>query len=121
MRTLRRNETVFEYFPPDGVTSDLNEFGEHTGELYPMHSDPVEYRGNISIPSGRSSHELYGTDTRYTHILVMSDPDVDIKEDGLIRWKGEMYEVTAARPSLNTFSAALQKKTANHAEPGGSG
>ncbi len=117
MHLLRRNETVFEYLPPDGVTSDLNEFGQHTGERYPVHRDPVQYRGNISTPSGVVSNEFFGTDTRYTHVLVMSDPDVDISELGMIRWKGDLYEIRAVRPSINTFSAALRKKTANRAEP----
>lgn len=118
MRTLRRNETVFEYLPPDGETSDLNEDGEHTGEFYSVHAGPVEYRGNISVPSGQTSLFFYGLDIRYTHILVMSDPDVDISELGLIRWKGDLYDIKAVRPSINTFSAALQRRTANHAETG---
>lgn len=121
MHSLRRNETVFEYLPPNGVTSDLNEHGEHTGEFYPVHSAPVEYRGNISVPSGQTSQFLYGTDIRYTHVLVMDDPAVNISELGLIRWKGNLYEIKAVRPSLNTFSAALRRKTANNAETGDGG
>lgn len=117
MHTLRRNETEFEYLPPDGETSDLNDDGEHTGEFYPIPADPVPMRGNISMPSGTTSQNFFGTDTRYTHVLVMDDPDADISELGMIHWKGSLYEIRAVRPSINTLSIALRKKTANLCEP----
>lgn len=116
MRTLRRNQTVFEYLAPDRLTSDLDEFGRHTGDMYPVHSEPVTYKGNISMPSGQTNNEFFGTDIRYTHVLVMKDPEVDIVEGGVIRWKGNLYDIKAVRPSINTFSAALRRKTANNAE-----
>lgn len=117
MHTLRRNETEFEYLPPDGLTSDLNDAGEHTGEFYPVSGDPVPYRGNISTPSGYTSNNFFGTDTRYTHVLVMDDPEADISELGMIRWKGNLYEIRAVRPSINTLSVALRRITENHGEP----
>ena len=119
MHNLRRNETEFEYLPPDGTTSDLNEHGEHTGDFYPVSGDSVHYRGNISTPSGYTSQDFFGTDTRYTHVLIMDDPDADISELGMIRWKGNLYEIRAVRPSINSLSVALRKKTANYAESEG--
>lgn len=116
LHNLRRNETDFEYLPPDGEGTDLNEDGEHTGEFDPQHSEPVPCRGNISMPNGFISQNFFGTDTRYTHVLVMDDPDADISELGMIRWKGDLYAIKAVRPSLNSLSAALQKKTVNNAE-----
>lgn len=116
LHNLRRNETDFEYLPPDGLTSDLNEEGEHTGEFYPVSGDPVPMRGNISAPNGTISQNFFGTDTRYTHVLVMDDPDVDISITGTIRWKGNLYDITAVRPSLNSAIIALHEKTKNHAE-----
>lgn len=110
MRLLRRNLTDFEYLKLIG-SSDLNEFNEHTGEYHPEYDDPVEYRGNISMPNGQVNQMFYGTDTRYTHILLMEDPKTDIEETGLIRWKGELYDIMAVRPSLNSLSVALRKRT----------
>lgn len=118
MKCLKRNMTKFEYLPPDGESSDVNEAGEHTGDFYPTHSNPVPMEGNISTPSGNISQDFFGTDTRYTHVLVMDDPDTDISELGMIRWKGNLYEIRAVRPSLNALSVALRKKTADNAEPG---
>ena len=111
MRLLRRNTRKFEYLPYTGLETDLNEAGEHTGDFHPEYGDPVEYRGNISTPSGQTQQQFYGADIRYTHTLVMDDPEVDIKENGMIRWKGNLYDILAVRPSLNAVSIALRRRT----------
>ena len=46
----------------------------------------------------------------------MDKPDVDIREDGLIRWKGNTYEIMAIRRSLNVFAAALRRQSVNYEE-----
>lgn len=116
MRCLVRNKTEFEYFPYDGVETDLNDDGEHTGEFHHSYGQPVTYKGNISTPSGQTQHTFYGEDIRYTHTLVMGK-DVGITEAGIIRWKGHMYEVTAVRPSLNSISIALRRITDGEDDP----
>lgn len=116
MKLLRRNMTQFEYLAYTGTDTDLNEFGEHTGELHPQHNEPIPYMGNISVPSGQTNQTFYGEDIRYTHTLVMDDPNVDIRVHGLIAWNEETYEIMAVRPSLNVLSIALRKQTADHSE-----
>ena len=116
MKLLRRNTTEFEYLPYSGVLSDLNSDGEHTGEFHPDYGEAVPYRGNISVPSGKTNQTFYGEDIRSTHTLVMDDPDVEINEHGMIRWKGNMYEITAVRPSINYVSIALRRVTGDAAE-----
>lgn len=113
MRCLERNKTDFEYLPYEGTESDLNEDGEHTGEFHPDYGAAVPYRGNISTPSGHTSPTFYGEDIRYTHTLVMDDPDIAIDEHGIIRWKGNRYDITAVRRSLNGVTIALQRQTAD--------
>lgn len=116
MRLLERNATEFEYFPYDGVETDLNEYGEHTGEFHPKYGEPEVYKGNISTPSGQTMHTFYGEDIRYTHTLVMGR-DVGMNEHGIIRWKNRMYEVMAVRPSMNVVSIALRQMTADEGAP----
>ena len=116
MKLLRRNTTIFEYLPYSGVDTDLNKDGEHTGEFHPAYGDPEEYRGNISSPSGQTNQTFYGQDIRYTHTLVMDDPDAEIDELGLIRWKGELYEIRAVRRTINALSVAMRRMTAENAE-----
>ena len=113
MRLLRRNLTDFEYLPYTGEETDLNDDGEHTGEFYPAYGEPVAMRGNISAPSGKTDQTFYGTDIQYTHVLVMEDPNTAISELGLVRWRGETYEVKAVRPSLNALSVALEQQSAD--------
>ena len=116
MKLLKRNLTEFEYLPYDGVETDLNDDGEHTGEFHPEYGEPVTYRGNISVPSGYTNQAFYGMDVRYSHVLVLDDVNADIQETGLIRWKGELYDIRAVRPSLNVLSIAIRKQTVNHAD-----
>lgn len=120
MRLLKRNTTEFEYLPYTGTVTDLNEDNEHTGdyssETENHYGTPVVYRGNISTPSGHSNMTFYGEDIRYTHTLVMDNPNVDIKEYGRVRWKGHLYDVQAVRPSINSVSIALRRCTEDSTE-----
>lgn len=114
MKLLRRNLTEFEYLPYVGPGDDLNEFGEHTGDFSdegPQYGDPVPYKGNISAPSGKTNQTFYGEDIRYTHTLLMEDPDVDINEYGIIRWKGKLFDIVSVKPSINSVSIALRRQT----------
>ena len=114
MRCLCRNKTTFEYLPFDSVGTDLNDDGEHTGEFTYGYGQAIGYEGNISTPSGQTNQMFYGEDVRYTHTLVMDNPHVDINEHGLIRWNGELYDITAVKPSINSISIALRKQTVGH-------
>lgn len=114
MKLLRRNTTEFEYLPYTGLSSDLNEDDEHTGEFHPVYDEAITYRGNISSPSGYVNQTFYGMDVRYTHVLVMDNPNADIQETGLIRWKDDLYEIRAVRPSINGLSVALRRQTKDH-------
>lgn len=117
MRNLKRNETDFEYLPLKAIGSDVNDDGEHTGEYdEPEYDDPIWCEGNISAPSGQTNPTFYGLDIRYTHTLVMSKPCINIREDGKIRWNGQMYDIKAVRPSLNVLSVALKQQTEDRSE-----
>lgn len=116
MKLLLRNMTDFEYLPYSGVDSDINDEGEHTGEFHHVYGDPVPMRGNISSPSGHTNQTFYGEDIRYTHTLVMDDPNAEMDEHGLIRWQNQLYDITAIRPTLNVLSVALKRHTKDYAD-----
>lgn len=116
MVLLKRNMTEFEYLPYTGATEIITDDDEHTGEYEQGYGDPVTYKGNISTPSGSTNQTFYGQDIRYTHTLVMDNPNVDIHEGGVIRWKGELYDIRSVRPSINSVSIALRKQTVDYAE-----
>lgn len=112
MRLMKRNTTVFEYQANLGE-QEVTEDGLHTGRAEVQYAAPVRYRGNISVPSGEATYNLFGINTNYTHVLLMDDPDADIREDGLVIWKGVQYDVKAVRQSLNVLAVALRKRTQN--------
>ena len=121
MQLLKRNGTELEYLPYTGLTDDQIVYESddpnaepqavHTGEFHRTYGDPVQINGSISAPSGRLNETFYGQDIRYTHTLVIGDPDTDIHEGGLIRYNGELYDIQAVRPTLNATSIALRKQT----------
>lgn len=115
MRLLKRNETEFTYTGYEGKTEILKD-GKHTGKFTVSYAEPVTYTGNISVPSGQDLQQLFGIETRYTHVLLMDNPDADINESGLIQWKGSVYEIKAVRPSLNVLAVALRKRIAGDDE-----
>ncbi len=115
MKLLRRNTTLFQYRALAGEEEEIRN-GHHTGNMKPYYGDPVIYRGNISAPSGFATDNLFGVNTQYTHVLLMDKPEADISEDGLIDWRGGVYEVKAVRPSLNVLAVVLKKRTVNHAD-----
>lgn len=116
MKLLKRNLTSFDYRACLGQQEVIVEeergnerVQRHTGRYAVKYADPVAMEGSIATARGFVANEWYGIDTRYTHVLVMDNPNADIKEDGLIDWRGDTYEVRAVRPSLNVLSVALRK------------
>jgi len=116
MKCLRRNMTEFEYYAYTGLQTDLDENGMHTGEWQPEYKAPVTYKGNISSPSGSVVQAFNGIDIGYTHVLVLGDPNLDIKETGYIVWKGKKYRITAVRPSINSLTVALEQMAEDHGD-----
>lgn len=116
MRVLRRNTQPFTYRKRTGQEEVIAD-GLHTGNWVPAYAEGVTYRGNISIPSGFAANEYFGINTRYTHVLMMDDPDADIAEDGLIEWRGDEYLIKAVRRSLNVLTAAIEQVTRDRSDP----
>lgn len=110
MRTLKRNEETFSFFPYKGKEEILKD-GKHTGKFEVKYHPALVYEGNISTPSGLAQQQLFGIETQYTHVLLMDNPNAAISEDGLVKWKGSTYEVKAVRPSKNVLAVALKKRT----------
>ncbi len=121
MRMLKRNATDFEYLPYLGMSDDVLVYDsddpnaepetEHTGEFHPLYGDPIACKGNISSPNGYVNQTFYGEEIRYTHTLIMDKSETEISEHGVIRWKGELYDIQAVRPSMNAVNIALKKQT----------
>lgn len=115
MRLLKRNLIEFEYIGMTGEATDIDpETGLHTGDFHPEQAEPVVYEGNFSPANLLASQTFYGVDLRYTHVLLVDDPEAEIDESGIIRIDGELYDIRAKRKSLNVLNLALRKQTKDH-------
>lgn len=116
MKLLKRNLTEFDYLAYVDEATDVDPVtGLHTGEPTPTFAEPVTYEGNISPANLLTNQTFFGEDIRYTHVLLMDDPDAEIDEYGLILWNGDTYEIRAVRRSLNVLHVALRKQTKQNA------
>ncbi|MBO6268099.1 MAG: hypothetical protein J6N19_03010 [Clostridium sp.] len=113
MKLMKRNLTKFLYHEYLGEDERYRD-DRRTGTMAVRYAYPVELTGNISVPSMYANNEWFGIDTNYTHILVMSLPTkVEIKEEGMIEWRNNKYDIKAVRPSLNVLAVALRQRTEN--------
>lgn len=112
MRLLKRNLTTVEYHAYLRKEEILND-GKHTGRPNVVYADPVFFEGNLSAPSAYATHQLFGIDTNYTHVLLIEGNDTGIEEEGLIVHNDNVYEIRSVRPSLNVTAIALLKRTKN--------
>lgn len=110
MKLLRRNLTEFAYMAYKGK-EEILDYGKHTGRYEVRYGDPEIRRGMIDTPSGYAQSQFFGINPDYTHVLILDDPNADIKEAGRVVCKGVTYEIRAVRPSLNFLSVALKKLT----------
>lgn len=110
MRLLKRTLTSFTYQPYVAKAEKLNN-GRHTGTYDVEYGEPVSYEGHIAPPYGTAHAQMFGQETRFTHVLMMDDPNVDISEQGIIAWGRHTYEVMAVRRSLNFTQIAIRQRT----------
>lgn len=110
MRLLKRNSTTFEYVAYLGKQEILTPDGKHTGRYAPTWADPVQMRGNISLPTGFAENQMFGQDLKYTHVLILNNKRDEIEETGKIMWMGAAYQIQAVRRGLNYTTAALLRQ-----------
>ena len=110
MRLLKRNTTLFDYIAYLGKQEILTQDGKHTGRFEQIWASPVQYRGNISIPSGLAENQMFGKDLKYTHVLILNSKSDEIEETGRIQWDGVTYQIQAVRRGLTYTTAALLRQ-----------
>ena len=114
MKLLMRDTEEFQYKPFMAAMENQTD-ERHTGNYEPGYGYPVTYRGNISPAGGSVDERMFGQNLRYSHVLLMDEPDADIQESGIIEWNHGVYEILAISRSRNFLHVAIRKKTVNHA------
>ena len=118
MRTLKRNERTFYYANPLGAEKVYDSDGFYTGEKQLRYGEPVQCRGNISPATGSVSIEMFGTVEAYDKVIVLCDPNLDVKMTSVF-WIDEDepnaacnnfdYIVGHISRSINSISIAVKK------------
>ena len=116
MRNLNRNKRRIYYANRIGETTDIDEYGNETGESTPAYSDAVEFYCNISATQGEDAVQAFGSFTEYTRLISVADNDCPIDEESII-WFGveptepHNYIVVRKADSKNGLLYALREVT----------
>ena len=114
MRSLERNKRTLHYAVYIGEEPLLDDQGFETGESVPTYGEIKELRCNISAASGEEAVEAFGSFSRYTRAVCVSDNNCPLAE-GAIIWYGISttepynYIVTLKADSKNGIMYALQE------------
>ena len=116
MRSLNRNKRTIYYALRTGDETNLDEYGNETGETTPQYGDAVMLRCNVSAASGQEAVEAFGSFTGYSRTMFVADSNCPIVEDSIL-WFGvgpvtsHNYIVVRKADSKNGTLYALQEVT----------
>ena len=120
MRCLERNKRKFYYALYEGLTDEVDEKGDYTGEVKPTYGEAVSMKANLSPSKGTSQVEQFGTDVAYDRVIVTSDLNCPIDEHSIL-WIDSIprydeygnplndYIVKRVAKSLSSVSIAITK------------
>lgn len=114
MKQLLRNKQKFYYALSDNELEEvLDEQGQGTGEYAPKRLTPIEVWGNISVPTGFTNIEKFGSIVSYDIVITLEDKDTPIN-DNTVLWvytdpeKNEPWDFMVRRVARSLNSATLQ-------------
>ena len=133
MRTLNKNTQKMYYANQDRVVPIYEYYEDEDGNMIPLdtgetklvYSEPIEFKGNISLSNGGEVEvqEFGLSQADYSAILVTSKNTLPITETSLIWYENEPkkdidgntdefsadYRIVKISPSLNVDKYVLQK------------
>lgn len=114
MRTLRRNARPIWYALKTGEKSNMDDYGNETGEVTPIYGSPVSMMCNVSSAVGEDAVEAFGSFTGYSRTISVADTKCPIDEHSVI-WFGieptepHNYIVVRKADSKNGILYALRE------------
>ena len=116
MRSLNRNRRLIYYALRTGETTNIDEYGNETGESTPAYGKSTALRVNISAASGEEAVQAFGSFTGYTRTMCVADNNCHIEEDSIIWFdrnpaEPHNYIVVRKADSKNGILYALQEVT----------
>ena len=116
MRSLNRNKRQIYYALWTGDTTNVDEYGNETGERTPTYGEKTALRVNVSAATGQEAVQAFGSFTGYSRTMFVADSACPIEEDSII-WFGidqtnsHNYIVVRKADSKNGILYALQEVT----------
>lgn len=114
MRMLQRNQrTLFYANPTEVLAPIMDEYGNETGEVSEVYTEPVEIKLNISAAVGQEAIEVFGSETSYTRVIA-ADASCPIVERARVWYQRSTtqphnYVVRKVADSLNSKLLALSE------------
>ena len=116
MRSLNRNKRKIYYALRTGDKTNVDDYGNETGERTPTYGEQIALRVNISAATGEEAVQAFGSFTGYTRTMFVADNLCPIDEDSIL-WFGvepdapNNYLVVRKADSKNGILYALQEVT----------
>ncbi len=116
MRSLNRNKRLLYYALRTGESTNVDEYGNETGETTPVYSAPVELRCNVSSATGEEAVQAFGSFTGYNRTICVADTTCPIDEESVVWFDAAPtdpynYIVVRKADSKNGILYALQEVT----------
>lgn len=116
MRSLNRNRRLIHYALKTGEVTNIDEYGNETGESTPAYSEATPLLCNVSAATGEDAVRAFGNFTGYSRTICVADTACPIDEESIV-WFGvaptepHNYIVVQKADSKNGILYALQEVT----------
>ena len=126
MRCLRRNRVPYWYATRTGSETAYDDYGNETGGVNIIYSNPVKAYANISAAKNTDTVAAFGIELNYDKVLVAESVSFDenallwidkvpvIEQDGSTQTSPD-YVVKRIAKSLNSVAVAVTKVDTRYA------
>jgi hypothetical protein len=120
MKCLHRNKSKFHYALFLEKVAIKDEYGNASGEVRIVYSEPIEANANVSAANGEAQVEQFGNSVLYDKVIITDELNIPIDENSVLcidsppsyDENGNLlydYIVKKIARSLNTVSFAVSK------------
>ena len=120
MRTLQRNKRTLYYALYMGITDEVDDEGNLTGEHPAQYGEVTKARMNVSGGRGQAEIELFGVDNPFTRTAVTDDLTTPFNTDTIFWFEADPlvnphnYRCTGISRTINQVVIALAEIGVSH-------
>lgn len=114
MRDCQRNKRTLYYALLTDVEHMKDEYGNYTGEVKGIFSDPILWKSNVSASVGEDAVQVFGNLSNYSRVISVCNKSCPIVEGskiwfGITTDKPNNYEVKKVADSKNSLLIAISE------------